>query len=160
VRILREHQRLCVYDQAIAYLDLGGFAFWRTASPRPLCGAADRYHTIVERRIAPEARLAPPSSLPPAFIVADGRLSVRHTGKPASFHALDVLCKACGLFGLGSGSGHGRLLSSRAGVHDEKTECCHRALSISVFHYHRTDDTLPMPASCRLRTGTARFFKQ
>ena len=110
--------------------------------------------------IAPEARLAAPPSLPPAFIVGDGRLGVGRTGKPAGFHALDVLGDALGLFGLGGGIGHGRLLGQLAGVHDEKTERFHSEPPVSIFHFHLADDTVPVPAPWGLLPCPARFFEQ
>ena len=110
VSILGGDQGLWVPDQTIADRDLGGLGLRRTASTRPLYGGADCFDTLVKRMVAPEARLATPPSLPPAFIVADGRLGVGCTGKPAGFHALDVLSDTLGLFGLGGVIGHGRLL--------------------------------------------------
>ena len=160
MRVLGGDQRLWVHDQTIADLDLGCLGLRRTASTRPLFGGADRFHTIVERMIAPEARRAAPPSLPTAFIVGDGRLGVGRTGKPAGFHALDVLGDALGLFGLGGGVGRGRLLGQLAGVHDEKTELFHGESPVSVFHFHLADDTVPMPAAWRLLPGPARFFEQ
>src|SRR5262245_35895346 len=108
---------------------------------------------------APQARHAAPSPLPPPFIVHDGRLGVSRTGKPAGFHALDGLGHALSLCGLGGGVGTGGLLSSLAGVHDEKTERCDREPSISVCHFHGANDTSPVPVSRRLLTRTARFFE-
>jgi hypothetical protein len=64
------------------------------------------YLTIVQRMVVPEARLAIPPSRPPAFIITDGRLGVGCTGKPASFHTLDVLRDTLGLFGLCGVVGH------------------------------------------------------
>jgi hypothetical protein len=109
---------------------------------------------------APQARLAAPSTLPLPFIVSDGRLGIRRTGKPAGFHALDVLGNALSLLSLGGGVGTGCLLSSLAGVHDEKTERFDREPSISVFHWHGANDTRPVPVSRWLLTRTARFCEQ
>ena len=103
--ILGGNQSLWAHDQTRAALDLGGLCLGRTASTCALCGHADRFDPIVERMIAPEERLAAPPALPPAFIVDDGRLGIRRTGKPASCHALDGLGNALGLFGLGSAIG-------------------------------------------------------
>src|SRR5262249_10823414 len=122
-------------------------------------GGTDRVHLIVERMIAPEARLAAPPSLPPAFIVGDGRLSVGRTGKPSGFNTLDVLGDALGLFGFGGAIGRGRLLGQLAGVHDEKPEFFYSQAPIGVFHFHLADDTVPVPASRRLLACTARFFE-
>src|SRR5262249_36817000 len=101
----------CVHDQPITHFDLGGLGLRRTASTRPLGGSADRHHAIVERMIAPQARLAAPSALPSTFIVRDGPLGVSRTGKPAGFHALDVLGNVLSLFGWSGGVGTGCLLS-------------------------------------------------
>jgi hypothetical protein len=149
-----------VYSQAIADLNLGGFRLRRTASLCPLLGNTNRFHPIVEGMIAPGGWLAAPPSLPTPFIVGNGRLRIGGTSKPSSFHTLDVLGDALGLFGLPGGVGHGRVLGQLAGVHDEKTALFHSAAPVRVFHLHLADDTLSMPASHRLRTGTARFFKQ
>ena len=65
---------------------------------------------IVEHMRAPGARCAAPPSLAAAFVVADGRFGVGCTGKPAGFHALDVLGDTLGLFGLGGGIRRGCLL--------------------------------------------------
>ena len=100
-----------MYGQAIADLDLGCLGLRRTASAQPLFGGGDGFYTIMECMIAPEARLATPPSLPPAFLVSDGRLGVGRTGKPSGFHALDVLGDALGLFSLRGRGGDGRLLS-------------------------------------------------
>ena len=109
--------------------------------------------------IAPETRLAAPPSLPPAFIVGDGRLGVGRTGKPSGFNTLDVLGDASSLFGLGGGVGDGRLLSQLAGVDDEKTEGFHRASPVSVFHFHWAGNTLPVPTSGGLLPCPARLFE-
>ncbi len=159
VHVLGGDQGLCVHDQAIADLDLGCLGLRRTASTRPLFGGTDRFHTIVESMIAPKAWLAAPPSLTTAFIVGDGRLGVGRTGKPSGFNALDVLCNALGLVGLGGGVGHGRLLGQLAGVHDEKTELFQSESPVSVFHFHLADDTVPVPASRRLLACPARFFE-
>ena len=110
MRVFRGEQGLWAHDQAIADLHLGGLGLRRTATPRPLFGSTDGFHMIVEHMIAPGARRATPPSLPPALIVADGCLGVSRTGKPAGFHALDVLGDTLGLFGLGGGIRRGRLL--------------------------------------------------
>ena len=110
MRVLRGEQGLWVHTEAIADLNLGGLGLRRTASPRPLFGGADCFHMIVENMRAPEARRAAPPALPPAFLGAEGRLGVGLTGKPASFHALDVLGDTLGLLGLGGGMRRGRLL--------------------------------------------------
>jgi hypothetical protein len=103
--------------------------------------------------MAPGVWPAAPLSLSTPFIVGHGRLRIGGTSKPPSFHALDVLGDALGLFGLGGGVGHGRLLGQLAGVHDEKPELFHSAVPVRVFHLHLADDTLSMPASRRLRTA-------
>ena len=159
VRVLGRDQGLWGHDQAIADLDLGCLRLRRTASTRPLFGGADRVHLLVESMIAPKARLAAPPSLPSACIVGDGCLSVGRTGKPSGFNALDVLGDAPGLFGLGGAVGRGRLLGQLAGVHDEKPEFFDSKAPISVFHCHRADDTVPVPASRRLLACPARFFE-
>jgi hypothetical protein len=110
--------------------------------------------------IAPEARLAAPSSLPPAFIVDNGRLGISRTSKPAGFHALDVLGEALGLSGLGAAVGRSRLLGQLAGMHDEKPEFFHSESPVSVLYFHRTDDTVPMPAPWRLLPSPTRLFEQ
>ena len=110
MRVLRGEQGLWLHDQALADLNLGALGLRRPASPRPLFGGADGFHLIVENMIAPEAGRAAPPSLPPACLVADGRLGVGCTGKPAGFHALDVLGDTLGLFGLSGGIRRGRLL--------------------------------------------------
>src|ERR687886_1607162 len=125
MRVLRGEQGLWAHDEAIAALHLGDLSLRRPASPRPLFGGADGFHLIVERMIAPEAWRAAPPSLPPAFIVAEGRLGVGCTGKPAGFHALDVLGDTLGLFGLSGGIRRGRLLGSLARVDDQKADLCH-----------------------------------
>jgi hypothetical protein len=160
VRVLGGAQGLCVHDQPITHLDLGGLGLRRTASTRPLGGSADRHHALVERRRAPQARLTAPSALPPTCIVRDGRLGVSRTGQPAGCHALAVLGNALSRFGLGGGVGTGCLLSSVAGVHDEHTERFDREPSSSVFHFHGANDTSSVPVSRRLLTRTARFFAQ
>ena len=108
---------------------------------------------------ASEARLAAPPSLPSAFRVGEGCLSVGRIGKPSGFNALDGLGDAPGLFGLGGAVGRGRLLGQLAGVHDEKPEFFDSKAPISVFHFHRADDTVPVPASRRLLACPARFFE-
>jgi hypothetical protein len=160
LRVRRREQGLWVHPQAIADFHLGGVGLRRTASPWPLFGGADCFHMIVENMIAPEARRAAPPSLPPAFIVADGRLGVGRTGKPAGCHALDVLGDPLGLFGLGGGIRCGRLLSQLARVDDQKAYLCHVETPVRVLHGHATDDALPMPASRRLPTSPPRFFEQ
>src|SRR5512138_664278 len=69
-------QGLCMHGQTIADLDLACLGLRWTTSTQPLYGSADGFHTIVQGMVTPEARRAPPPSLPPAFIVADGRLGV------------------------------------------------------------------------------------
>ena len=110
--------------------------------------------------IAPEARLAAPPSLSPAVVVDDGRLGISRTGKPAGFHAPDVLGDALGFFGLGGAVGHRRLLGQLAGVHDEKPECFPSASPVSLFDFHRADDTGPMPAPWGLLPRPPRLFEQ
>jgi hypothetical protein len=158
--LLGGKQSLGVHDQTIADLDLGCRRLRWTASTRPLCGRTDRFYTIVKRMIAPEARLAAPPSLPPAFIVGNGRLGISRTGKPAGFHALDVLGDALGLPGLGAAVGRSRLLGQLAGVHDEKPEFFHSESPVSVLYFHRTDDTVPMPVPWRLLPSPTRLFEQ
>jgi len=160
VCILRESQSLWRHDEAIADRRLGGCSLRWTASTRPLFGRADRFHTIVERMRAPGTRRAAPPSLPPAFIVTDGRRRVRRTGKPSGCHALDVLGDTRGLFGWRRDGGPSCVLGSRAGVHNEKPEFFHRETPVSVFYCHRTDDTGPMPASRSLLARPTRFFQQ
>src|SRR5215471_649833 len=160
MRVLSGEQGLWVHPEARADLHLGGLGLRRTASPRPLFGGADCFHMIVEHMIAPEARRAAPPSLPTACIVADGRLSVGRTGKPAGFHALDVLSDTLSLFGVGGGIRRGRLLGQLARVDAQKTDLCHVETPVRVLHGHTTDDALPMPASRRLLTGPPRFFEQ
>jgi hypothetical protein len=109
---------------------------------------------------APEPQLAAPPSLPTAFIVSDGRLCGGGTGKPAGFHAPDVLWDALGLFGLGSSIGYRCLLSQLAGGHNKKTDRFHSEASVSVFHFHLADDTGPVPTSRCLLAGPSRFFEQ
>ena len=149
-----------MYDQVIADLDLGYLALRRTASTPPLCEGVDRYHTIVERMIAPEARRAAPSSLTTTCIVGDRRLGVGCAGNPAGFNTLDMLGDALGLFGLGGGIGHGRLLGQLTRGHDQQTALFPSAAPVSVFHFHLADDTVPVPASWRLLASPARFFEQ
>src|SRR5262249_6893361 len=115
---------------------------------------------IVEHMIAPEARPAAPPSPPTACIVADGRLGVGRTGKPAGFHALDVRSDTLGLFGLGGGIRRSRLLGQLARVDDQKTYLCHVETPVRVLHGHATDDALPMPASRRPLRGPPRFSEQ
>jgi hypothetical protein len=110
--------------------------------------------------IAPEARRAAPPSLPTAFIIDEGRFGISRTGKPAGFHALDVLGDALGLFGLGGAVGHPRLLGQLAGVHDEQSECFHSASPVSLFYFHRADDTVPMPAPWGFVPCPTRLFEQ
>src|SRR5207253_9084158 len=98
------------HDLALADLDLGCRRLRRTASTRPLFGGADRVHLRGESMIAPKARLAAPPSLPSAFRVGEGCLSVGRIGKPSGFNALDGLGDAPGLFGLCGAVGRGRLL--------------------------------------------------
>src|SRR5262250_493497 len=150
MRVLSGEQGLWVHMEAIADLNLGGLGLRRTASPRPLFGGADCFHMIVENMVAPEARRAAPPSLPTACIIADGRLGIGRTGKPAGFHALDVLGDTLGFFGLGGGIRRGRLLGQLARVDDQKTDLCHVETPVRVLHWHATDDALPMPASRRL----------
>src|SRR4029450_1141698 len=100
----------------------------------------------MEAMIPPEPWRAAPPSLPTAFIVGEGRLSLSCTSKPAGFHALDVLGDALGLFGLGGGVGRGRLLGQLAGVHDQTAYLGHVEAPIRVLHGHAADETLCMPA--------------
>ncbi len=160
MRVFRGEQGLWAHAQAIADLHLGSLGLRRTASSRPLFGGADGFHMIVEHMRAPETRRAAPPSLPTAFIVADGRLGVGCTGKPAGFHALDVLGDTLGLFGLGGGIRCSRLLGSLARVDDQKAYLGHVETPVRVLHGHATDDALPMPASRRLLSGPPRFFEQ
>ena len=148
-----------MHDQTIADLDLGCLCLRRTASTCALFGRVDRFDTIVERMIAPEAWRTAPPSLPTAFLVDYGRLGLSRTGKPAGLHTLEVLSDALGLFRLGGAVGHGRLLGQLARVYDEKAYLCHVLAPVSILHGHATDDTLPMPATRRLLTSTARFFE-
>jgi hypothetical protein len=108
---------------------------------------------------APEARRAAPPSLPTAFVVADGRLGGGCTGKPAGFHALDVLGDTLGLLGLGGGIRRGCWLGSLARVDDQQTALGHVETPVRVLHGHATDDALPLPASRRLLPGPSRFFE-
>jgi hypothetical protein len=85
--------------------------------------------------VPPGLRLAPTPPLSTPFVLRNRRLGVGRAGKPAGFHALDVLSNALGLFGLGGGVGGGRLLSQLAGVHDEKPELFDRASSIGLCHF-------------------------
>jgi hypothetical protein len=160
MRVLRGKQGLWVHDQAIADLNLGNLGLRWPASPCPLFRGADCFHLRVENMRAPEAWRAAPPSLSPAFIVAEGRLGVGCTGKPAGFHALDVLGDTLGLFGLSGGIRRGRLLGSLARVDDQKAYLCHVETPVRVLHWHATDDTLSMPASRRLLPGSPRFFEQ
>src|SRR5919109_597498 len=133
MRILGGGQGLWVPDQTIADRDLGCLGLRRTAAPRPLDGGAHCFHTIVKRMVAPETRLATPPSMPPACIVTDGRLGGGGPGKPAGFHALDVLGDTLGLFGLSGGIRRGRLLGSLARVDDQKADLCHVATPVRIL---------------------------
>jgi hypothetical protein len=148
-----------MHDQPITDLDLGNLAFRWTASTRPLCGRTDRHHLIVERMIAPQAGLTAPPTLPTAFIVGDGSLGICRTGKPAGFHALDMLGDPLGLFGLGSRVGCRGLLGQLAGAHNEKPEIFHRVPPVSVFHLYGAEDTLPVPTTWRLLPRPAWLFE-
>ena len=64
------------------------------------------------------------AGLAPAFIVGDGRLSVGRTGKPAGFHAPDVLGKTLGFLGLGRGIRHSALGGQLAGVDHQEAYLC------------------------------------
>src|SRR4030095_5828369 len=59
---------LCVYSQAIADLNLGGFRLRRTASLCPFLGNTERFHPIVEGMIAPGVWLLAPPRPPPPLI--------------------------------------------------------------------------------------------
>src|SRR4029450_3310729 len=108
----------------------------------------------------PGARRAATPTLTTAFIVGDGCLGVSRPGKPAGFNALDVLYDALGLSGLGGSVGDGRLLSQLAGVYDEKTELFASESPVSVFHCHRADDTVSVPAPWGLLPCPAWLFAQ
>ena len=160
MRVLGGDQGLRVHEQAIADLDLGGLGLRRPAAAAALLGECDCFHTIVERMIAPEVRLAAPPTLPSAFIVDDGRLSVGCTSKPAGFYALDVRCDVFSLFGLGGAVGDSCLMSQLAGVYDKKTEFFYRESPVGVFHFHWAGDTAPVPASWGLLPCPARLVAQ
>src|SRR5215475_14412161 len=110
--------------------------------------------------VAPRPGLTPTPPLASPFIFCNGGLCVGSTGKPAGFHALDVLGNTLGFFGLGDGVGRRRLLGQLAGVHDEKAEVFHSTAPVRVFHFHLADDTAPMPASWSLLTCPARLFQE
>jgi hypothetical protein len=120
VRVRGGDQDLPVYDEAIADLDLGPLGLRWTAALGPFLGDADRFYTIVEGVIAPGVRRVTPPALATAFIIGDGRLGVGRTGKPAGFHAPDVLGKTLGFLGLGCGIGFSSLGGQLARVDDEK----------------------------------------
>src|SRR4029450_13530036 len=99
-----------VHDEAIVDLNWRHLGLRRTAAPGPFLGDTNSFHTIVEGMIAPGGRWAAPPSLPTAFIVGDGGLSVGRTGKAAGFHAPAVLGEALGLLDLGRGIRHSGLV--------------------------------------------------
>src|SRR4029453_5290306 len=129
------------------------------AATRPLCRDTDRFDTIVQAMITPRPGFAPTPSLASPFVLCNGCLRVGGTGKPAGFNTLDMFCNSRGLFGLGRGVGHGRLLGQLAGVDEEKTEGFDSQSPVSIFHFHPAGDTAAVPASRGLLTCPARFFE-
>src|SRR5262245_16716146 len=160
VRILRRNHDLWAHAEAISGLDLRGLGLRRTAASRPLLRDIDSFDPIVQDMVTPRPRLAPTPPLATPFVLGNGGLRIGGTGKPAGFHALDVLCYTRGLFSLGGCIGHSRLRGQLAGVHDKKTEVFYRQSPVRVFHFHLADDTASVPASRRLLAGPARFFKE
>lgn len=149
-----------VYDKARVDLHRGHLGLRRTAALGPFFGDTHSVYTIVEGMIAPGVRRAASPSLPTAFIVGDGGLGVGGTGKPAGFHAPDVLGETLGFRGVGRGIRPSGLVSQLAGVDHQEAYLCHVEASVSVFHFHLADDTGPVPASRRLLAGAARFVEQ
>jgi hypothetical protein len=140
-------QSLGGHGQTRAARARGGRRLWWPPATRPLLGTARGCHPLVPCMIAPEARLAAPPSLPPAFRVRAGRLGGSRTGTPAGGHALAGPGDARGLFGVGGGGGGGRLLGPRAGVAPEKTARCPRPAPVSLCHCHWADHPVPVPTS-------------
>src|SRR5215217_9477835 len=103
-----------MHGEAIADLDLGALGLWRPAAPGPFLRDTDRLDAIVDGVIAPGVRRATPAALAPACIVGKGRLGVGRTGKPAGFHAPDVLGETLSFLGLGGGIRPGGLVSQLA----------------------------------------------
>jgi hypothetical protein len=114
---------------------------------------------IVERMIAPGPWPAATPPLTTACIVGDGCLGVSRTGNPVGFNALDVLDAALGLSGLGGSVGDGRLLSQLAGGYDANTARFPSASPVSVFPFHRADDTVSVPAPWGLLPCPAWLFE-
>jgi hypothetical protein len=145
MRVDGRHVGVCLAPEAIADSVLGQLCLGEAASLRAFLPLLDRFHLVLEGMITPGARLAPPPSLAMPVVLCHSSLGISRTGTPAGFHALAVLGDALGLFGLGSAVGHSRLLGQLAGVHDEKSEFFHRASPVSIFYFHRADDTVPVP---------------
>jgi len=103
-----------VHDEVIVALNWRRLGLRRTAAPGPFLGDTHSFHTIVEGMVAPGVRWAAPPALPTAFIVGDGCLGGGGTGKPASFHAPDVLGETLGFLGLGRGICHSGLVGQLA----------------------------------------------
>jgi hypothetical protein len=114
----------------------------------------------VQDMVAPRAWCAPTPTLAPPFVFCYGCLRVGGTGKPASFHTLDVLGDMFGLLGLRCSIRHSPLVGQLARVDDEKAELCLIEAPVSILHGHRADDTLPVPASWRLLPCPAWLFEQ
>src|SRR5262245_24717488 len=150
VRVLRGHQGLWVYPEAIAALDLRDLRLRRTTSPRPRLRHTDRFDLVAQAMVTPRPRLASTPSLPTPFVLRHGRFGIGDTRKPSSFDTLDVLGDTCGFLGLGCGIGPSGLGGQLAGVHDQKAELGHVLSPVRILHNDAAHDTLPVPAPWRL----------
>src|SRR5215510_13222110 len=160
LRVGGRHVGLCLAPEAITDAVQGLFCLGGTASLRAFLPLCDRFYLVMEGMVTPGPRLAPTPPLATAFVLGNGGLRIGGTGKPAGFDTRDMLCDLRSFLRLGCGIRDRRLVGQLAGVDHQKAEFCHLEASVSIFHFHPTDDTLPIPASRRLLPGPTRFFEQ
>jgi hypothetical protein len=159
IRLLGGGQGLTVHHEARAALNFGHLGLWRTASPGPFFGDADRFDPSVEGMIAPGVWLAAPPSLPTPCIVGHGLRRLGRPSQPPRVHRLDMRGDALGFLGLGSGIGHCRRLGPLARVDHQQASLGPVETPLSVRHWPAADDTVSMPAARRLLAGAPRFCK-
>src|SRR5262247_1976315 len=150
VRVLRGHQGLWVYPEAIADLDLRDLRLRRTTSPRPRLRHTDRVDLVAQAMVPPRPRLASTPSRPTPCVLHNGRFGRGDTRKPSRFDTLDVLGDTFGFLGLGCGIGSSGLGGQLAGVHAEKAERGHVLSPVRILHHDAAHDTWPVPAPWRL----------
>src|SRR4029453_998665 len=147
-------------DEVIARLHRGWPGLRGPSPPHAAPAAGVGYDAIADRMIPPGLGTAASPARPPVLILRDRRFGIRRTGKPASLHALHVLCNSSSFLLLGGGIGLGLLLRQLARMHHHKAERFERYSSVAVLNLHLPAHTLSMPAARRFILGPPRLLQQ